>query len=190
MKLVFKLSSTLLVSTFIFNYSFSQTTIKSESTDAVAHFYYISEQTKGEINNVKCSVSIDTLNIKNSKAEGVAQVDLISTSNAVRDKHLKSKTYFNLKLFPEITFSANEFVLTKSKNDSIVLVKPTDLIAPVKCKGVITLKGFKKPITFDVFFTDTQIIFKTLIYADDFGVAIKPGKENSLVELEITTERN
>ena len=181
MKLFFRLSGALFVCTFIFNHSFSQTTIKSESTDAVAHFNYISEETKGELNNVKCSVSIDTLNIKNSKAEGVAQVDFISTSNAVRDKHLKSKTYFNLKLFPEITFNANEFVLTKSENDSI---------APVKCKGTLILKGFKKPVTFDVYFTETKIIFKTEIYADDFGVAIKPGKENSLVELEIITERN
>jgi polyisoprenoid-binding protein YceI len=181
MKLFFRLSNTLLVSTFIFNYSFSQTTIKSESTDAIVHFNYISEETKGEINKIKCSISIDTLNIKNSKAEGIAQVDFISTSNAVRDKHLKSKTYFNLKLFPEITFSANEFILTKSDNDTIALVK---------CKGTLILKGFKKPLTFDVYFTETQIIFKTEIYADDFGIAIKPGKENSLVELEIITERN
>jgi len=162
------------------NISFSQT-IKSESTEAILRFKYVSENTDGEISSIKCSVTIDTLEIKNSKAEGIAQIDMISTSNAVRDKHLKSKTYFNLKLFPEISFKATEFQLTKSKNDSI---------APIKCIGELSLKGFIKPVTFDVYFTDKDIIFKTNIFADDYGVAIKPGRENSLVELEFRTERN
>ena len=51
------------------------------------------------------------------------------------------------------------------------------------------MKGFKKTVIFDLYYSEDSVKLKSKIYADDFGVAIKPGRENSLVEVEIIIER-
>jgi len=162
------------------SFIFSQELINVNSVTAKATFNYLSEETSGEIENISAKILIDTNDLSNSLIEGKANINFLSTSNGLRDKHLKSKTYFNIKEYAEIEFKSNEIIITKTFNDSI---------APIITKGTLQMKGFKKEITFRLFYSDKTITLKSEIYADDFGVAIKPDRENSLVTIEIIIDR-
>jgi len=174
----FKLLSVL----FLISYSslFSQNLLDLNSNDAKVFFTYVSEETKGEISNVTAKISIDSSKVLNSIIEGKLDISNLTTSNGIRDKHLKSKTYFHIKEYPEIEFKSQEIIFNKNSNDTI---------APITCKGTLFMKGFKKTVIFDLYYSEDSVKLKSKIYADDFGVAIKPGRENSLVEVEIIIER-
>jgi polyisoprenoid-binding protein YceI len=144
--------------------------VKVNSKEAVINFNYLSEETKGTFSNVTALISLDTENLNSSSISGEAEVATINTGNVARDKHLKSKTYFNVTAFPKITF----------KSKSIVKIEEH-----YEASGTVNIKGFNKPVTFIIEIIDHTIVLKTSIYADDFGVAIKKGRELSLVELEI-----
>ena len=86
----FKLLSVLL----LISYSslFSKNLLDLNSNDAKVLFTYVSEETKGEISNVTAKISIDSSNVLNSIIEGKLDISNLTTSNGIRDKHLKSKT--------------------------------------------------------------------------------------------------
>lgn len=167
--------------TLLFSYSslFSQNLLELNSNNAKVLFTYVSEETKGEISNVTAKFIIDSSNVSNSIIEGELDINNLTTSNGIRDKHLKSKTYFHTKEYPKIKFKSQEVIINKSSNDSI---------APISCKGTLYMKGFKKTVTFNLYYSENSVKLTSNIYADDFGIAIKPGRENSLVEVEIIIE--
>ena len=167
--------------TLLFSYSslFSQNLLELNSNNAKVLFTYVSEETKGEISNVTAKIIIDSSNVSNSIIEGELDINNLTTSNGIRDKHLKSKTYFHTKEYPKIKFKSQEVIINKSSNDSI---------APISCKGTLYMKGFKKKVTFNLYYSENSVKLTSNIYVDDFGIAIKPGRENSLVEVEIIIE--
>jgi len=167
--------------TLLFSYSslFSQNLLELNSNNAKVLFTYVSEETKGEISNVTAKIIIDSSNVSNSIIEGELDINNLTTSNGIRDKHLKSKTYFHTKEYPKIKFKSQDVIINKSSNDSI---------APISCKGTLYMKGFKKKVTFNLYYSENSVKLTSNIYADDFGIAIKPGRENSLVEVEIIIE--
>jgi len=123
-------------------------------------------------------LSLNESNTSDSRINGIALVDNLSTGNPMRDKHLKTKTYFNLKEFTEIKFSSNDIHFNQDSNDTT---------AWIVCKGTLELKGFKKEVVFKGFKSENKLVLKSEIYVDDFGLSIKKGRETSLVTIEITT---
>ncbi len=156
--------------------SFSQSKLEVKSDTTTTFFTYISEETNGSISNCSVSIRLNEMNPSESKIEGTAQIENLSTGNPVRDKHLKSKTYFNSKEFSEIKFSSNDIHFNKEVNDSV---------AWVVCKGILEIKGFKKELIFKIAKNDKTLLLTSELYADDFGVAIKKGRETSLVNITI-----
>ena len=47
------------------------------------------------------------------------------------------------------------------------------------------MKGFTKPVVFTIMVSGETLTLTTSIFADDFGLAIKKGKETSVVEIEV-----
>ena len=170
MKLLFT-SITLL----FFSTSFSQN-FKVDTKDAVVNFNYVSEETKGTFSGVSATIDLNLLNLASSKIYGSANIASISTGNVARDKHLKSKTYFNTKLFPTMSFKSTDFKIEPAdethKEQTVV-------------NGILNLKGFNKPTKFIITTENGDLILTSSIYADDYGVAIKKGRENSLVTIEM-----
>ena len=155
--------------------NFSQT-FKIDTKEAVINFHYVSEDTKGTISGVTANIDLNLLSLSNSKINGSAELSTISTRNIARDKHLKSKTYFDVKAFPTMSFKSTEFKIepaTESQKEQTVVI------------GTINLKGFNKPAQFVITTENGDLILRSSIYADDFGVAIKKGRENSLVNIEM-----
>lgn len=150
--------------------AFAQSTTLN-SKKAEVKFNYVSEETEGTFKDVIASIEFNPLDLSNSKVHGSAMVKSISTKNPARDNHLKTKTYFNVKKFPTIDFSSSEL----RKNDDGVY----------EAAGTLTIKGFKKPVVFNMEETNESFVFKTSIYAYDYGIAIKKERELSIVEVEV-----
>ena len=151
-------------------------TFKIDTKEAVLNFNYVSEETKGTISNISATIDLNLANLSSSKIYGSADVTSLSTGNIARDKHLKSKTYFDAKAFPTMSFKSSEFKVepaTETQKEQTVV------------NGTINLKGFNKPAKFVITTENGDLILTSSIYADDFGVAIKKGRENSLVTIEM-----
>jgi polyisoprenoid-binding protein YceI len=145
-------------------------TFNIDTETAVINFNYLSEETTGTITNVTASIKLNLLELATSKIEGTADVTTLSTGNLARDKHLKSKTYFNVVAFPTIKFTSSSI---KQVGDHY------------EATGIVNMKGFSKPVTFIINIKDETLVLTTTIFADDFGLAIKKGKETSVVEIEV-----
>ncbi len=101
----------------------------------------------------KFSGSIDYDPAMNSawKVNAKIQADSISTSNADRDKHLRSADFFDVKKFPEITFESKEIKKASGNTAEVV--------------GTLKMHGVEKPVT---------------IKLEATGVAVDPwGKERA-----------
>lgn len=159
-----------------FSFSFFGQTFKIDTKNATVNFNYVSEETKGTFTGVTANIDLNLLNLSSSKIYGSADITSISTGNVARDKHLKSKTYFNAKMFPTMSFKSTDFKVepaTETQKEQTVV------------NGILNLKGFNKPVKFIITTENGDLILTSSIYADDFGVAIKKGRENSLVTIEM-----
>jgi polyisoprenoid-binding protein YceI len=153
----------------VLNYSFGQE-INLNTSNVQVSFNYLDEKTEGTIKNVSAFVKINPLDLGQSKIEGKAFVKSLSTGNPARDSHLKSKTYFDQKKYPEMTFVSE----TIQKVDNHYTVT-----------GTLTIKGFKKPVTFILTMDNSKLTLKGSIYTYDFGVGIKKERDLSLLEIQI-----
>jgi polyisoprenoid-binding protein YceI len=144
---------------------------KIDTQDAVVHFNYVSEATSGKLSDVSATLDLNLLDLGASKIEGKADVNSLSTGNIARDKHLKSKTYFNASAFPIMKFTGSSISKVEDHYEVV---------------GTLNLKGFNKSVTFLMEIQEATIVLKTTIYADDFGVAVKKGRDESLVEIEMS----
>ena len=95
------------------------------------------------INNVKGSFqkfsgTIEYNKEKPEETKVTAEIDTgsLNTSNGDRDKHVKSKDFLNVSVFPKIKFTSTE---TKKGEDDTLLVT-----------GDLTILGITKPITLTV----------------------------------------
>lgn len=149
--------------------TFAQT-YTTTTTEGKVKFEYVSESTKGTISNIEANISVIIDSTITAEIEGTAPVSNISTGNKTRDKHLKSDDYFNAEEFPTIGFSCSEIYLRDEK---------------YYAKGTLTIKGIEKEVTFRVRFEEEEVKFNTSIYADDFGVAIKKGRDKSKVKIAV-----
>jgi len=158
---------TFITMSLTFNYA---QTFNIDTHEAVINFNYLSEETTGSITNVTASINLNLLDLAASKIEGKADVNSLSTGNIARDKHLKSKTYFNVAAFPIIKFTSSSIKQVEDHYEAT---------------GTINMKGFTKPAVFTIIVKEGSLVFTTSIFADDFGLAIKKGKETSVVEIEV-----
>ena len=120
----------------------------------------------GRFNDFDGSFSYDPNDDSKNRVEVTVDVASIDSNHAERDKHLRSKDYFNVSKYP----TAN-FVGTKYETTGEGLAKLT---------GELTLLGVTKEITLDVEYIgagkspwgDERIGFegRTTINAQDFGV--------------------
>ena len=98
----------------------------------------------GELKNIKVTMETKSIN----------------TGEADRDKHLKSKDFFDVEKFPVLEFSGKEVIYKDKK--------------PAQVKGILKIKNISKSVTLDVIYN---------------GSAIDPWK-NKHVAFEATTKIN
>ena len=101
-----------------------------------------------------------------SKLDVKIDANSINTNEADRDKHLRSKDFFNVEKYAQIRF--------KSSKSQVKSKKPVDL------RGELSMVGKKKPLTFDIDYKGTatdpwgneRLIFEatTTLNRKDFGM--------------------
>lgn len=91
---------------------------------------------KGEFRSF--SIEVEGDEITDSKINAVAEAASITTNNEERDAHLKSADFFDVEQHKKLTFESTSF--EKTEEDEYEL------------KGMLTIKGISKKVSFDVEF--------------------------------------
>ena len=97
----------------------------------------------GRFREVSGEFSIDPDDPGSAKVSTTIRTESIFTGFQRRDNHLRSPDFFNVKEFPEMTFTSTEVRRTGEKT--------------AKLTGELTLLGVTKPVTFDVTFNRVGI---------------------------------
>jgi len=140
------------------------------TSSAKVEFYYISEKTKGTLSDVTATVKINPSDLSKSEVSGKAPVKTLDTKDGMRNKHLLSKEYFNVAEYAYMTF----------KSTSI-----TQEEGVYKVKGKLKIKDVEKDATFTLKEEEGHTTLTAYIYAEDFGIAIKKGRDKSKVKVKV-----
>jgi polyisoprenoid-binding protein YceI len=92
--------------------------------------------TRGSFNALRGRLHIDEQNPANSWVEAQVEAASIDTRNKLRDAHLRTAAFFDVKQYATITFTSTNVEHADSQNYQVT--------------GNLTLRGVTRPITFDV----------------------------------------
>ncbi|ASK63693.1 hypothetical protein CFK37_16780 [Virgibacillus phasianinus] len=96
---------------------------------------------KGVFNDFEAEIEADPENLEDAKIEFNVDISSIDTRKKDRDDHLRSADFFDAENHPKMTFVATDI---KKKSDNNYDVT-----------GDLTIRGTKKPVTFDIDYEGT-----------------------------------
>jgi polyisoprenoid-binding protein YceI len=120
--------------------------------------------TKGRFNALRGQLSLDEQNPAISWVEAEVEAASIDTHNRLRDAHLRSAAFFDVKKYPTIVFHSTHVEPVSGQD--------------YKVTGNLTLHGVTKPVTFDVTYrgqrtimdAPTSLTAKAKVNRHDFGL--------------------
>jgi len=141
--------------------------------------------TRGRFHALRGYLHIDEQNPANSWVEAEVEAASIDTHIKLRDAHLRSAAFFDVKQYPTITFQSTHVEHAGGQDYRVT--------------GNLTLHGVTKPITFDVAYRGqstlmgarTGLVAKATINRNDFGVGQGAAVQliaSSMVTIEIDLE--
>ena len=92
--------------------------------------------TRGRFNALRGRLHIDEQNSANSWVDAQVETTSIDTRNKLRDAHLRSAAFFDVKKHPMITFTSTSIEHVSGQDYQVT--------------GNLNLQGETRPITFDV----------------------------------------
>ncbi len=142
-------------------------------------------RTRGRFKTLRGQLSIDEQNPANSWIAAEVDATSIDTHNKLRDAHLRSAAFFDVKTYPTITFQSTHVEHAGGQNYRVT--------------GSLTMHGVTKPITFDVQYSGqsttraerTGLRALATINRNDFGVGRGAAVQlaaSSMVTIEIELE--
>jgi polyisoprenoid-binding protein YceI len=141
--------------------------------------------TRGRFNALRGRIHIDEQDPANSWVDAQVEVASIDTRNKLRDTHLRSAAFFDVKKYSTIRFTSTHVEQVRGQNYQVT--------------GNLTLHGVTKPITFDVHYRGqssmmgmrTGLRASATIDRRDFGLgqgATVRFAASSMVNIEIDLE--
>jgi len=120
--------------------------------------------TRGRFNALRGRLHIDEQHPANSWVDAQVQAASIDTRNILRDAHLRSAAFFDVKKHSTITFTSSHVEHVSGQNYRVT--------------GNLTLHGVSRPITFDVVYHGQRspvdgradLTAKATINRHDFGL--------------------
>ena len=109
----------------------------------------------GTFNDFEGEFKLDKDKPENSSVEVSIDVVSLDTNHEKRDKHLRSRDFFEVEKFPKATFVSTAVETTGEKTGKIT--------------GDLTIKGITKPVTLDTTYIGGG--------ADPFGMSVRRGFE-------------
>lgn len=152
-----------------FSFAFGQFSLNTD--EASVYFNYESENTDGTLSDVHATIELNWGDIGNSTIEGSVAVSSLSTGNKMRDKHLKSKDFFDAETYPKMFFSSDKI----EKEGAVYYAV-----------GRLKIKDIEKDVRFMIIEKEGSLNFETSIYAKDFEVATKKAREKSKVHIRVS----
>ena len=116
--------------------SFKIDSLHTHAAFMVSHFGY--SNMVGRFGKITGSFEFDPAQPEQSSAKLVIDAASVDTNLDRRDGHLRSPDFFNVKEFPEITFSTTKVTVTGAKTGKVT--------------GDVTMLGVTRSITLDVTF--------------------------------------
>lgn len=186
--LKFTLGSFCLLTLFVLPVSAATYTIDAEHSSVTFKIRHLFSKTSGQFNQFEGTIDYEPGKPETWKAQAVIQTASIDTNVESRDKHLRSKDFFEVEKFPAITFKS---------------AKVTDATAEgAKLHGDLTMHGVTQPVVMDLAihgvgkdpWGDTRAGFTAAIKIDrkEFGLtwnkAVEAGGLLVGDEVEITLE--
>ena len=137
---------------------------------------------RGRFKTARGRFYIDEQHLTHSWVEAEVEAASIDTHNWLRDAHLRSAAFFDVKQYPRLTFQSTQI---EQVSDQIYLVT-----------GNLTLHGVRCPITFEVTYRGQQTgtSERVLLHASatlnrhDFGVSRGRLAAGALVSIELELE--
>lgn len=114
---------------------------KAHSTIEFEVSHMVISSVTGYFRSYNMDIETDSPDFENAKVDFSADINSIDTENKKRDNHLKSRSFFNAKKFPKLTFAGKSF--TKVKGSKYKLV------------GDMTIHGITKELSLNVKFNGT-----------------------------------
>jgi polyisoprenoid-binding protein YceI len=114
--------------------------IDKDHTSVTFRIRHLFTKVSGRFDEFEGKVSFDPAKPEQTKVEGTIAVESINTNVENRDKHLRSKDFFDVEQSPKISFAST---------------KVTDVDAKAmsgKLHGNLTIRGVEKPVVLDVQF--------------------------------------
>lgn len=119
---------------------------------------YMGSSVEGKFERFTLDIQWNSSNPTTSVVSGIVYAESINTGIALRDRHLKSSSYFHISKFPEISFTSTKIEKTESQR-------------VYKITGLLSIKGIKKEHTFTMTITpDGRKEFTTKLNRRDFNV--------------------
>jgi polyisoprenoid-binding protein YceI len=134
-------------------------------------FLFIDDDVDGTLSGFDFTGKIDLGDPGNSVFSGSVEMETLDTNNWFRNRHLRSKKYFNNKEFPKLFFKSNS--VTASGNEFVV-------------RGDLTIKGISKPVSFTFTRLPGKLRGTTVINASDFDIFIHNEPERNMVNVTLT----
>ncbi len=144
--------------------------VKVKTDSAWVHFVFLDKNTVGTINNIETTIELNYSDLSSSKIKGRAAVESLSTEGKMRDKHLKSDSYFNADQFPYMYFHGGKIFI---ENGNYFV------------SGELNIKGVKRLTTFQILEGSSKLVFKTAIFTSDFGIEPFKKREKNKVLVEV-----
>jgi polyisoprenoid-binding protein YceI len=138
--------------------------------EAKVRFVFTDEDVEGTISDFQFTGSIDLSDMENADISGSVLMETLDTDNWFRDRHLRSKKYFNKKEHPRLYFKSNS--VKGTHNDFVV-------------RGDLTIKGIIKPVTFNFTKRPDRLVGSAIINSTDFDISIYDGRERNSVNIYI-----
>ena len=126
----------LVTASSLFAETFAVDKVHSEATFQVRHMM---SKVSGKFDDFTGKINVDRANLSASSVEFTMKTASINTSNADRDKDLRSANFFDADKNPEITFKSTKIVASKKKDVYDVT-------------GDLTMHGVTKHVTLPVEF--------------------------------------
>ena len=91
-------------SMFMGNMGVTEFTVKHEGVKI--NWEMPTENEKGSMNGLEATIKFDPSDLANSKITATVDPSTNETGKGMRDKHLSGSEFFDVKKYPEITFSS------------------------------------------------------------------------------------
>lgn len=144
--------------------------VKVDTKNASVSFTFVKDNTNGTIDDIEVSIQLNPSDLGKSVITGMANVMKLNTGNGARDKHLKSKDFFDAEKYSTMKFTSTEIT---GKGEKFT------------AKGSLTIKDVTKDVTFDIMMEGKNMVFETTIYSSDFGVSVKDDREKNKVIVKV-----